>query len=369
MGNMPDWFSHDTPANADRKSIKLIDETTPEGYGIFWILNELMAMDDNCCLPLTIIPAVARRYNTNEDLVRSVVYDYDLYVIEKDVFYSESLKKRLSNYKAKRKKMSIGGKKGMAKRYGSVRARQEKTDVPKNEKNELLTAYQQLPTVHNFEIAQLMHSSILHTHRGIKPPVHNSLEKQEDTTKRRVYKVVISTLENIEKKVCTTYAQHFFQKKWQKNIVFKPLDYNGLNLPKVVIRWLYLPYAIRVYYIYIYIYLVCKNEKNPEKILSEKTKILAKEIQFNDFWKLYDKKIGNKEKIRNKFIKLKDDDIKLIFETLPLYIKATPNKKFRKNPETYLNNFSWRDEIILDNGFKDNKQEGKNPYSRMEGIL
>jgi hypothetical protein len=98
-------------------------------------------------------------------------------------------------------------------------------------------------------------------------------------------------------------------------------------------------------------------------------KILAKEIQFNDFWKLYDKKIGNKEKIRNKFIKLKDDDIKLIFETLPLYIKATPNKKFRKNPETYLNNFSWRDEIILDNGFKDNKQEGKNPYSRMEGIL
>ena len=41
------------------------------------------------------------------------------------------------------------------------------------------------------------------------------------------------------------------------------------------------------------------------------------------------------KKIRNK-----------IFETLPEYVNSTPDKKFRKNPETYLNNCSWNDEII-----------------------
>jgi hypothetical protein len=67
---------------------------------------------------------------------------------------------------------------------------------------------------------------------------------------------------------------------------------------------------------------------------------------FEKFWDLYDKKIGDRKKIHIKFNKLKEEDRNKIFETLPEYVNSTPDKKFRKNPETYLNNCSWNDEII-----------------------
>ena len=66
------------------------------------------------------------------------------------------------------------------------------------------------------------------------------------------------------------------------------------------------------------------------------------EILFNDFWKLYDKSV-DKQKSLQKFLKLKDEEIKLIFEVLPHYIANTPDKQFRKNPSTWINNKCWND--------------------------
>lgn len=41
-----------------------------------------------------------------------------------------------------------------------------------------------------------------------------------------------------------------------------------------------------------------------------------------------------------------------IFATLPNYIAATPDKQYRKNPDTYLNNKSWQDEILIQQPIK-----------------
>ena len=73
-------------------------------------------------------------------------------------------------------------------------------------------------------------------------------------------------------------------------------------------------------------------------------------VPFDDFWNLYDKKVGDKEKIKTKWEKLKDSDREAIMKHLPLYKKSQPNKKYRKDPATYLNNKSWNDEIIFDDG-------------------
>lgn len=70
------------------------------------------------------------------------------------------------------------------------------------------------------------------------------------------------------------------------------------------------------------------------------------DFDFEKFWDLYDKKIGDKNKIQKKWIALKESERDLIFSTLPDYINSQPDKKYRKNPETYLNNKSWLDEII-----------------------
>lgn len=73
---------------------------------------------------------------------------------------------------------------------------------------------------------------------------------------------------------------------------------------------------------------------------------------FEDFWKLYDKKVGDVNKIKKKFEKLSQDVKEKIMDHIVHYKKSNPDKKFRKNPETYLNNKSWNDEIIYNGTIK-----------------
>lgn len=73
---------------------------------------------------------------------------------------------------------------------------------------------------------------------------------------------------------------------------------------------------------------------------------IVDEFGFEKLWDLYDKKIGDKEKLRKKWDKLSKADKAAVFEYLPKYREAVPDKKFRKNLETFLNNKSWNDELI-----------------------
>lgn len=94
-------------------------------------------------------------------------------------------------------------------------------------------------------------------------------------------------------------------------------------------------------------------EKEIEKAEEGETEIYP---TFDDFWELYDKKTG-KEKSVQKWNKLKQAEKELIINHIPLYRKSQPNKKYRKNPETYLNNKAWEDEIIIENhGQKSNRE-------------
>lgn len=81
------------------------------------------------------------------------------------------------------------------------------------------------------------------------------------------------------------------------------------------------------------------------------TNILNKDTnektEFDLFWDMYDKKVGDKDKLRKKFNKLPKESREKIFSTLPNYLKSTEDKQYRKNPSTYLNNSSWNDEIIF----------------------
>ena len=87
-----------------------------------------------------------------------------------------------------------------------------------------------------------------------------------------------------------------------------------------------------------------KNKnKNKTKSDSDNDKAITAD-RFNEFWDLYDKK-RDRPKCENKFAKLKEDEINLIFEKLPLYIQSTPDKTYRKDPIRYLNGKCWNDEI------------------------
>jgi hypothetical protein len=104
-----------------------------------------------------------------------------------------------------------------------------------------------------------------------------------------------------------------------------------------------------------------KNVKNKElpKILVEQK---PDDSEFDRFWEIYDKNV-NRDKCRPKFRKLNKSDVAKIFETLPAYVDATPEKQFRKAPLVYLNNSCWNDEIInTSNGSGFNGQKAQSSF-------
>jgi hypothetical protein len=68
---------------------------------------------------------------------------------------------------------------------------------------------------------------------------------------------------------------------------------------------------------------------------------------FAQFWKMYGKPT-EKQSCESKWNRLDEGDKEIIFNRLPAYVEATPERQFRKNPLTYLNRRTWLDEILPD---------------------
>jgi len=68
-------------------------------------------------------------------------------------------------------------------------------------------------------------------------------------------------------------------------------------------------------------------------------------IPFDLFWNLYDKKEDRKS-VEPKWLKLTDEERLKAMQHIPKYKIEQPDKKFRKNPETYLSKKSFNNEII-----------------------
>lgn len=93
------------------------------------------------------------------------------------------------------------------------------------------------------------------------------------------------------------------------------------------------------------------------KSVSDKS---SKGLSFDAFWKLYDKGV-DKQKCKSKWTKIPKRDREIIFKSLPEYVRLTPNKKFRKNPLTYLNGKNWTDDLEILNS---DKKSHIDPYAK-----
>lgn len=68
---------------------------------------------------------------------------------------------------------------------------------------------------------------------------------------------------------------------------------------------------------------------------------------FDDFWFSYDHKKAKPEAIKAwKRIKVNDELLATILHAVHIYVRNTPDKKFRKHPATWLNQKCWEDEIL-----------------------
>jgi hypothetical protein len=90
-----------------------------------------------------------------------------------------------------------------------------------------------------------------------------------------------------------------------------------------------------------------EQEQEQEKEQEQEQSNISVYPDFNDFWELYDLKKGSKEKLKKKWDNLNQETKEEIMVYIPKYINSQPDKQFRKHPGTFLNNESWKDEIII----------------------
>ena len=96
------YFSHDYNTRTDSKIKKLIRSKGMEGYGIFWAIVEDLYNNANALQ--TDYDGIAFDLHTESNTVKSVINDFNLFIIEGDSFGSISVERRLTDRNDKSEK-------------------------------------------------------------------------------------------------------------------------------------------------------------------------------------------------------------------------------------------------------------------------
>jgi len=114
------YFSHDSNARNDEKILMLRAEHGWEGYGVFWVLVEMMFETEGTSIQHKNLKGIAVACNIELNKLEAIVSTAiaeELFKSDGEEFWSESLRKRKNNMEYIKLKQSEAGKKAMANRY------------------------------------------------------------------------------------------------------------------------------------------------------------------------------------------------------------------------------------------------------------
>ena len=100
---MNEYFSHDYRARTDKKITLMSMKHGLAGIGAYWCIIEML-YEEAGYLPKSDYERIAFELRTNNELIKSVVEEYDLFKFKDDVFYSESVIDRLKKRMEKSEK-------------------------------------------------------------------------------------------------------------------------------------------------------------------------------------------------------------------------------------------------------------------------
>ena len=130
------YFPHFSNARHDRKLKRVIKELGVEGYGIYFMLLEVLREQPGMQYPLEDIDLLADDFRTSEQKVRTVVCNYRLFdVTTEECFYSPKLLQYLEPYFRMKAQRQLAGRK-------SGEARQRRA-LPEHLSNDRLTTVEQ----------------------------------------------------------------------------------------------------------------------------------------------------------------------------------------------------------------------------------
>lgn len=126
------FFKHDIRASRDPKCAQLIKALGWEGYGLFWGLVEALFEAKGCELEYS-LPTLAWQFHCDEEIIRAVIEDFDLFKIGSGRFWSDGAKKRFDDYEM-RAERRIEASRRAGKASGEARrARSAKRKTPVEE--------------------------------------------------------------------------------------------------------------------------------------------------------------------------------------------------------------------------------------------
>lgn len=149
-----EWFSHDYGTRNKKKLAALIEEEGSRGYGLFWIIVEMLYEDSNKCMELEEFTYLAIKKESKEDIeyirefVKKCLTVYKVFKkVKKNFFTTERVEKETKTRKEFIDKKSRAGQKSAQVRVSrSTRVEHVLKDVEQN-----LTPVEQNPT-HNRDI-------------------------------------------------------------------------------------------------------------------------------------------------------------------------------------------------------------------------
>jgi len=127
------YFSHDSNARQDPKCAALINDYGPEGYGIFWMLVEIMSEQENYKIKKfpKLYEGLAKQMGSNASLLRSIteamLHDYELLLEDECYIWSNSLLRRMDEKEKKRTAKAEAG------RIGGINSGKARNDLKQNE--------------------------------------------------------------------------------------------------------------------------------------------------------------------------------------------------------------------------------------------
>lgn len=127
MASNQSYFSHDSNARNSDKLIKVRMDLGAEGYGIYFMILERLREEDNYKSKKD-YKMIAFDLRVEVEKVEQVINNYDLFVIEDDVFYSNSFLERMTIKDSKRLK----AQKAVNERWEKEKEKKEQDKYERN---------------------------------------------------------------------------------------------------------------------------------------------------------------------------------------------------------------------------------------------
>jgi hypothetical protein len=125
------YFPHFSNARNDSKVIKLRRVLGIEGYGIYFMLLEVLREQTDFKLPISGIEDLAYEWHTSKEKLMSVINDYDMFEIDNNMFFSPKLLLYLQPYIEKSERARIAAQ----KRWGNINANAYANALPMQSKS------------------------------------------------------------------------------------------------------------------------------------------------------------------------------------------------------------------------------------------